>query len=235
MDVLEGGLEAQAPVLFARVFEALSIPGSPLLAIETLSFLARFFTTHPSRVYQSSLPQLVNHVVVHSKDKSQKVSAEAFTVCSELAKSLRSSSDASLPDGLMPIVQQIYTASETTLRGNLADFEVRVKALETLTDILCHEGDALGSSFEAALDLVKTSVGKESLRSEAIKATGRIARCGLCSGDIFEGWLRDMLEIISGLVRRGSRTVKVESFKTLQAIANRSVLSPFDMFACWSV
>ncbi|CED83922.1 TATA-binding protein-interacting protein [Phaffia rhodozyma] len=219
--VLRGGLEAQAAVIFTRVSETLAITGSPLLSIETLSFLAQFFATHTLKVYQSSLPQLVKQIVVLTRDKSQKVSAEALVVSSELAKSLQSVSDGPLPVGLSVIIEQLYKASEAVLESNMADFEMRVKALNTLADLLCYEGDVLEAHYEASLGLVKTSIEKESLRLEAIKSAGRVARSGLCSGNIFESWLGEVLEIVSGLIRKGGRAIKIESFKTLQAVTNR--------------
>lgn len=224
--VLRGGLDSQAAVVCTRITDVLAATGSattaPLTA-ETLAFLGQLFATHSVSVYQSHLPKFVPQIVRLTQDKSQRTSVEAFVVASELAKSLRPSLHLPLGNGLAPFVEQLYKASINVLEGNLADVDVRVKALDTLADLLSFEGDVLESQYPACLGLLTTSVGNETLRLPALRSIARVAASSLCQGDVFGAWLLESVQTVSGVLRRGSRSVRTAAFDSLDAILTRSV------------
>jgi cullin-associated NEDD8-dissociated protein 1 len=170
--VLSGGLDAQATVICARVSDTLSSHGhntsSPLI-IEALRFLGQFFANHPSDVWEK--------VVNLTKDKNQKTSVEAFVVISELAKSIRPSRNEPFDGGLVKFVEEPYRAAVEVLKGNLADDEVRIKAIETLAVLLGCEGDVLAGEYETCLGVLSNSVGNETfecLGSILIRLGGEI-------------------------------------------------------------
>ena len=226
--VLRGGLDSQAGLVCTRVTDTLAASASsntaPLTA-ETLSFLGQFFASHSVSVYQAHLPKFVPQIVRLTQDKSQRTSVEAFVVASELAKSLRQSLHLPLGNGLAPIVEQLYKASVHVLEGNLADVDVRIKALDTLADLLSFEGDVLESQYPACLGLLTTSLANETLRLPALRSITRVAGSSLCQGDVFGAWLLESLQNVAGVLRRGSRSVRTAAFECLDAIITRCVAS----------
>jgi cullin-associated NEDD8-dissociated protein 1 len=222
--VLSGGLDAQATVICARVSDTLSSHGhntsSPLI-IEALCFLGQFFANHPSDVWEKELGRLVPQVVNLTKDKNQKTSVEAFVVISELAKSIRPSRNEPFDGGLVKFVEEPYRAAVEVLKGNLADDEVRIKAIETLAVLLGCEGDVLAGEYETCLGVLSNSVGNETLRASAIRAIGDVAGAQLCSGEFFGRWLIESLGTVTGVLKKGSRSVKTVSFECLGSILIR--------------
>jgi cullin-associated NEDD8-dissociated protein 1 len=226
--VLSGGLDAQATVICARVSDTLSSHGhntsSPLI-IEALRFLGQFFANHPSNVWEKELGRLVPQVVNLAKDKNQKTSVEAFVVISELAKSIRPSRSQPLDFGLAKFIEEPYKATVQVLKRNLADVEVRMKAIETLAVLLGCEGDVLAGEYETCLGVLSNSVGNETLRASAIRAIGDVAGAELCQGPVFGRWLVESLGTVTGVLKKGSRSVKAVSFECLGSILTRYVFS----------
>lgn len=221
--VLSGGLEASSPALLAKVADSLAIAGSPTMTAEALAFLGKFFAAHPVAVYESALPALVKRVVQLTQDKTQKVSTEAVTVLAELTRSVRPEPSVELPVALHAVVEQMYGAAAAILKGGLADADVRIKAVETLSDVVFFVGDVLGPQLPAALELLNAALNNDSLRLTAVRGVQKVATSEVVGGADVEAWLGQLVQVLPGTLRRGSRTYKAEGFRTLEAVLLRCV------------
>lgn len=219
--VLSGGLESYAPALLVKVSETLSIAGSPLMTTEALAFLGAFFASHLIAVYASALPALVKRVVQLTQDKQQKVSAEAMAVLAELTRSIRPDPTVALPAELRGVIEQIFNATSALFKGGLADADVRIKAVETLSDILFYFGDVLGPQLPVALELLGSAIANDSLRLTAIRGVQRVANSAVVAGSEAERWLSELVKTLPGTLRRGSRTYKADGFRALDAVLLR--------------
>lgn len=220
-NVLSGGLEAYAPALLSKVTDSLSIAGSPSMTTEALAFLGAFFAAHSADVYVSALLVLVKRIVQLTQDKQQKVSAEAMSVLAELTRSIRPDTSVALPAELGGVVEQIFIATSALFRGSLADADVRIKAVETLSDIVFFFGDVLGTQQRVALELLASALTNDSLRLAAVRGVQRVAKSEVVGGDEAESWLRELVKTLPGSLRRGSRTYKAEGFRALDAVLLR--------------
>jgi len=118
-------------------------------------------------------------------------------------------------------VEQIYKAATDVLEGNFADVDVRIKALDTLADLLSFEGDVLEPQYPTCLEILSTSLGNESLRLPALRSITRVAGSSICQGEVFGAWLLESLQTVAGVLRRGTRSVKSAAFDCLEAILSR--------------
>jgi len=221
--VLSGGLETYAPALLVKVTDSLSTAGSPSMTTEALAFLGAFFATHPVAVYASALPTLVERIVQLTQDKQQKVSAEAMSVLAELTRSIRPDPTVALPAELSAVVEQIFVATSALFKGGLADADVRIKAVETLSDIVFFFGDVLGGQMPVALELLGSALSNDSLRLTAVRGVQRVAQSEVVAGAEAESWLGELVKTLPGTLRRGSRTYKADGFRALDAVLLRSV------------
>lgn len=219
--VLSGGLDEHAPALLSKVADSLTISGTPAMTTEALSFLGTFFSLHPVAVYQAALPALVKRVVQLTHDKVQKISAEAIAVLSELTRSIRPDPATPLPADLAPVIEQIFSATVALFKGGLADVDVRIKAVETLSDVVYYVGDVLAAQLPVALDQLNSALNNESLRLTGVRGVQKVARSQVVEGQEIQQWLRDVVQVLPGTLRKGSRTYKAEGFRTLEAILTR--------------
>lgn len=232
--VLDGGLEAHASAICKAVASALHSSDHGLasgggatissLTVAVLSFLSAFFAHHPSRVYASHLHDLAPRIVVAMLDKLQRVSAEGFVAASALVCAIRPVSRGSaspLPGNYVDSVLQIYTATKDILSGNTADADVRERALETLGDLLVHEGDSLANSLSECLPLVTGRLANEGTQSTAVLVIGRIAESPTAKGDVFDAWLLEALTSVAVSIRRNKRLSKSSALNCLSALLTR--------------
>lgn len=233
--VLNGGLEAHSSAICKSVASALQSSDhattsgggatTSSLTVAVLSFLSAFFARHPSMVYASHLHDLAPRIVEAMLDKLQRVSSEGFIAASALVRAIRPISSrgsaSPLPGNYNEPVRQIYTATREVLMGNSADMDVRERALETLGDLIVHEGDSLGGSFSECLPLVTARLANEGTQSTAVIVIGRIAESPTAKGEAFEAWLLEALTAVAVSLRRNKRLSKASTLGCLSALLTR--------------
>jgi cullin-associated NEDD8-dissociated protein 1 len=229
-EILQGGLESSVVPIFNAVTQALRSVDSATtssLAIAALSFLATFFATHHPRVYSSHVEILVTSIARCMRDKLHRISAEAFGAASALALTVRPKGNASpLVDVFANPIEQLLKATTDVLGDSTVDSDIRERALETLGDLLVHEGDILTESYPTALPLIKSRLGNEATSNTAIQVIGRIADAPTCGGQIFEDWLLDVLPDVLVALRRSKRSAgKNTEFVCLQHVLSRTASS----------
>lgn len=229
VEALDGGLDAEADAICAAAQNALRTSDSttPSLTIAALTFLAAFFTHHLTRSYSSHLVGLSQSIVRCMRDKLQRVNFEAFAAASALAKAIRPlqnnrGSQSPLRSNLDQPIQQIFSVTTSVLGDTSVDSDVREKALNTLGDLLVHEGDALSAQLPEALKLITARLASENTAPAAVVVIGRVAESALIGGGAFDAWLLDVLSEVVVFVRRNKRSVsKTSEFITLGHILNR--------------
>ncbi|TXT05004.1 hypothetical protein VHUM_03824 [Vanrija humicola] len=229
VEALDGGLDAEADAICTAAQNALRTSDSttPSLTIAALTFLAAFFTHHLTRSYSSHLVGLSQSIVRCMRDKLQRVNFEAFAAASALAKAIRPlhnnrGSQSPLRSNLDQPIQQIFSATTSVLGDTSVDGDVREKALNTLGDLLVHEGDALSAQLPEALKLITARLASENTAPAAVVVIGRVAESALIGGAAFDAWLLEVLSEVVVFVRRNKRSVsKTAEFVTLGHILNR--------------
>lgn len=225
-EVIGGGLEPDASQICTAAIAALRSVDSATassLAIAALSFLSEFFRNHSSRVYVRHLNDLVSAIIRCMKDKLQRVNLEAFHAASSLARAIRPQGSASpIKADFTGPVQKLFSATSDVLGDTTVDAEVREKALETLGDILVHEGDVLSGSYAQCLPLITARLSSDATASTAISVIGKIAESTLCKGAVIDKWLLEILpEVVTALRRSRRSTGKNAEFNCLSAMLNR--------------
>jgi cullin-associated NEDD8-dissociated protein 1 len=225
-DILQGGLESSVTSVCNAVTQALKTVDSATtssLAVAALAFLSTFFATHHPRVYSSHIQTLVTSVTQCMRDKLHRISVEAFGAASALALSARPKGSSSpLVAAFSSPIEQLCRATTDVLGDSSVDSDIRERALETLGDLLVHEGDILTASFPTALPLIKSRLGNEATSNTAIQVIGRIADAPTCGGQVFEDWLLDVLPDVLLALRRSKRSVgKNTEFVCLQHVLAR--------------
>ncbi|WWD22460.1 hypothetical protein CI109_106951 [Kwoniella shandongensis] len=223
---LNGGLDDSADPICTAATEAirsLDTATSSSLAIATLAFLTVFFENHSPRVFADHLTQLVPAIVRCMRDKLQRINFEAFGAASALAKAVRPKGSASpLPNNFSQPIQQIFAATIEVLADSSVDADVREKALETLGNLLVHEGDAFTASYSTCLPLITARLANENTTAVAVQVIGKAAESPLCKGADFESWLLEVLpEVVVALRRSRRSTTKNAEFVCLSNILTR--------------
>lgn len=157
------------------------------------------------------------------RDKLHRISVEAFGAATALAQTARPSGSASpLGKAFAKPIQSLFQTTTDVLADPSVDSDVRERALDTLGNLLVHEGDILTSSFPTALPLIKSRLGNEATSNTAIHVIGRIAEAPTCAGDVFDHWLLEILPDVLVAVRRSKRAAsKNAEFLCLQHILKR--------------
>lgn len=224
-EALNGGLEGEANAICtaaASAVRSVDSATSSSLAMAALSFLATFFAHHSGRIYASHLTDLVPAIIRCMRDKLQRVNFEAFTAASALAQSLRPHASASpLAVNYSKPVQQLFDATTSVLGDTSVDGEVRERALDTLGNLLVHEGDALVKSYASCFPLISARLATESTTLTAVHVIGRIAESPLCKGPDFNAWLLQILPEVVVALRKTRRT----SSKNAELACLQSVLT----------
>lgn len=225
-EVIAGGLEADSAQICSASVSALKSVDTATtssLAISALSFLTVYFRSHPSRAYAKYLKDLVPAIIRCMKDKLQRINFEAFNAASALAQSIRPLGSASpIKSDLTGPVKTLFAATSDVMGDTTVDAEVREKALETLGNILVHEGDALTGTYEKSLPLITARLGNESTAITAVTVIGRIAESPLCKGNTVDKWLLEVLPEVVTVLRRSRRsTGKNTEYNCLSAILGR--------------
>ncbi|OCF45173.1 tip120-family protein [Kwoniella heveanensis CBS 569] len=223
---LGGGLDAASDAICGAAISAIRSVDSATsssLSIAALSFLSAFFADHSSRAYSNHIAQLAPAIVRCMKDKLQRISFEAFSVASALARSApHQNSAAPLPANFNEPIQQIFTAATEVLADNSVDADVREKALDTLGNLLVHEGDLFASSYSTCLPLIAARLSNENTAATAVNVIGKIAESPLCKGPDFETWLLEVVSEVVVALRRSKRsTAKNAEFTCLSHILTR--------------
>jgi cullin-associated NEDD8-dissociated protein 1 len=230
--LVPGCLDGQSSIVVANVQKALSGisattsgSGSTSLVITVLAFLGAFVESHPSRIYASSLPQLVDSTVRFMADKYQRVSLEALGTAASLAKALRPttiSGDAiPLPSVYVTPVQKLYEAVCEIISGSAADSDVRDKALYAISDLLTHEGEVLAPLYDKSLPLVSARLNTDSNQVAALTVIQNVAGSKACSGDYIEKWLLSVLEQFAGLLRRCPKQNRAKALAVLETLTDK--------------
>jgi cullin-associated NEDD8-dissociated protein 1 len=225
-DILQGGLETSADAICKAVTQSLKsvdTAATSSLAIAALSFLSTFFATHHPRVYGSHVESLVNAMTRCMKDKLHRISAEAFGAASSLAHTARPKGTSSpLAVAFTGPIEKLLQATTDVLGDTTVDTDIRERALETLGDLLVHEGDILTQSYPTALPLIKSRLANEASASTAMQVIGRIAEAPTCGGQVFEDWLLQVLPDVMVALRRSKRSAgKNTEFVCLQHVLAR--------------
>lgn len=225
-EILRGGLESSSDAICASATQAVrsvDSSASSSLAIAALSFLATFFSTHSPRTYASHIDTLVAAITRCQRDKLHRISAEAFGAASALAQTARPKGSASpLGSSFAKPIQSLFQATTEVLADTTIDSDIRERALDTLGNLLVHEGDSLTSSFPTALPLIKSRLGNEATSGTAIHVIGRVADAPTCAGSTFDNWLLEILPDILTAIRRNKRSSgKSAEFVCLQHVLTR--------------
>lgn len=225
-EVLGGGLESYNDAICTAAIQALRSVDSMTttsLAVASLAFLAVFFRTNASRSYIGHLDDIANALVRCIRDKPQRINLEAFAAASALAQALRPVGSASpLSNGISQPIQKLFAATTETLADTSVDADVRERALETLGNLLVHEGDALTGSFAVALPLITARLGIESTANTAVLVIGRIASSPNCRGADIDTWLLDVLPGVVTALRRSRRSSsRTAEFACVESLLNR--------------
>ncbi|ORX34727.1 armadillo-type protein [Kockovaella imperatae] len=232
-DALDGGLVNDSSEICRAAVSVLTSAETSTtssLSIAALSFLSTFFRHHSPRIYGNSLNDLVPAIERCMKEKLQRISFEAFTAASALAKSIHplGTSSPSLAN-YSGSVKSLFKASTDVLADTTVDGEVRERALDTLGNLLVHEGDLFSDSYETCLPLISARLQTETTALTAVQVIGRIAESPLCKGPVFEDWLRAVLpEVVVALRRSRRASGKSAEFACLRNVLSRvgSTLSP---------
>jgi len=225
-EALNGGLEGEANAICTAATSAVKsvdTATSSSLAMAALSFLATFFAHHSGRIYASHLGELVPAIIRCMKDKLQRVNFEAFAAASSLAQSLRPQASASpLAVNYSGPIQDLFDATTGVLGDTSVDGEVRERALDTLGNLLVHEGDALAKSYASCFPLISARLATESTTLTAVHVIGRIAESPLCKGAEFNAWLLQILpEVVVALRKTRRSSSKNAELACLQAVLTR--------------
>jgi cullin-associated NEDD8-dissociated protein 1 len=225
-DILQGGLESSADAICNAVTQSLKSVDSATsssLAIAALSFLSTFFATHHPRVFGAHVEALVNALTRCMKDKLHRISAEAFGAASSLANTARPKGSSSpLAVAFTGPIEKLSQATTDVLGDTTVDTDIRERALETLGDLLVHEGDILTQSYPTALPLIKARLSNEASATTAMQVIGRIAGAPTCGGQVFEDWLLEVLPDVMVALRRSKRSAgKNTEFVCLQHVLSR--------------
>ncbi|KAG7530369.1 hypothetical protein FFLO_05085 [Filobasidium floriforme] len=230
--LIPGCLDGQASTVVGNVRKALSgvSTGSgghnnTSLVISILAFLGAFVESHPSRIYASSLPELVDSTVAFMADKYQRVSLEALGTAASLAKALRpepaSQGDSPLPSSYVAPVQKLYEAVCDIVSSTAADSDVRDKAIHAIGDLLTHEGEVLASMYDKSLPLITARLNTDSNQLAALEVIGDIAESRSCSGAQIEQWLASVLEQFPALLRRCPKQNRGKALSVLETLLTR--------------
>lgn len=225
-EVIGGGLETDAPQICAAAISALKsvdTATTSTLAIGALSFLTVFFRFHPTRAYVRYLNDLVPALVRCMQDKLARINYEAFNAASALAQSIRPVGSASpIKADVTKPVKLLFSATADVMADSTVDADVREKALDTMGEILVHEGDVLTGSYEKCLPLISARLSSESTANTAVMVIGKIADSPACKGNTIDKWLLEVLpEVITALRRSRRATGKNTEFQCLSAVLNR--------------
>jgi cullin-associated NEDD8-dissociated protein 1 len=225
-DILQGGLETSADAICNAVTDSLkSVDNATTssLAIAALSFLSTFFDTHHPKVYSSHVASLVDALTRCMKDKLHRISAEAFGAASSLAHTARPKGSSSpLAATFSGPIEKLVQATTDVLGDTTVDTDIRERALETLGDLLVHEGDILTQSYPTALSLIKARLGNEASATTAMQVIARIAEAPTCGGPVFENWLLEILPDVMVALRKSKRSAgKNTEFVCLQHVLAR--------------
>ena len=224
-EILEGGLDTAADDICDATASALRTieNASSFLAVSALSFLATFFAHHSTRVYSSRLPILVPAIIRCMKNKLRGVSFEAFSAASALAQSVRAKGSSSpLANGLAQPVQQVFKATTDVLADTSIDGDVRERALDTLGNLLVHEGDSLRPDFQSCLPLISARLNNEVTAGTALTVIAKIANAPTCRGDDIDTWLLEVLPQVVVALRRSRKSAgRTIEFTCLSNILNR--------------
>ena len=230
--LIPGCLDGQASTVVGNVRKALSgvSTGSgghnnTSLVISILAFLGAFVESHPSRIYASSLPELVDSTVAFMADKYQRVSLEALGTAASLAKALRpepaSQGDSPLPSSYVAPVQKLYEAVCDIISSTAADSDVRDKAIHAIGDLLTHEGEVLASMYDKSLPLITARLNTDSNQLAALEVIGDIAESRACFGAQIEQWLASVLEQFPALLRRCPKQNRGKALSVLETLLTR--------------
>lgn len=242
VSVLEGGLDSQIPALVAQIKASLKVSDSGLsgaattLKIEVLKFLALFFRTHHSKVFNDELDKVVPLLVGAIGDKFNKIAAEAFVSATDLVKVLRPVFPSPLPISSTTAtrIQLVYTATMKRLNSTDADEEIKAKGIVCLGALLFHAGDDLSSELKTSLGYLHERLRHEVSRLVAVQVIGGVADSPVCSGDVFDSWVQDCLIEVSALLRKVHRPLKVASFKCVASLLESAGRRPSSLPAATS-
>lgn len=244
--LIPGCLDGQASAVVGNVKRALTgistgAGGSnnTALIISVLAFIGAFVESHPSRIYASSLPDLVDATVAFMADKYQRVSLEALGTAASLAKALepeRAPTGAtSLPTSYVAPVQKLYSAVCEIVGSTAADSDVRDKAIRAVGHLLTREGKILESIYDKSLPAISARLNTESNQLAALEVIGDIAQSEACNGAQIDQWLASVLEQLPGLLRRCPKQNRGKALSVLNILLLRCVglAETFDGILTW--
>ncbi|KDQ17665.1 hypothetical protein BOTBODRAFT_172104 [Botryobasidium botryosum FD-172 SS1] len=209
LTVLPGSMAASSSTVLSIVSSVLAQPTTTTtstLHTTTLTFVARFFSTHQPATFTASLPNLLPRLLTSAGDKHPRIASESFRVFSALLNALK-------PIGVSTgagWVESVYDEVVRRLERTDTDADVRARAEECLADLwLC------------ATDVVRRLSGKEwealmkGARTEgAVQVIERVAKEVVIS----DKWVGECIEWVCGVLRKSGRGGRVDAFKCLEVL-----------------
>jgi cullin-associated NEDD8-dissociated protein 1 len=212
LEVLPGSLTSQIPLITTTCKTVLSQPSTTStsqLYTSCLSFLALFFSTHPSTSYSASLPSLTPVLIKALQEKHPRVASEAFRVFSSLLNSTKPVTDASWPDS-------VYSESLARLVNHDTDADVRSATEDVMADLWICATDSVKGKDRKEWEVICRSTGNT---EGAVRVITKVAQNVV----IDDNWVNGCNEWLLGLLKKSGRSGKSEIFVALSVLLNRFV------------
>jgi cullin-associated NEDD8-dissociated protein 1 len=214
LGVLPGSLSTQVTSIIATSKSVLSqsvTTSTSTLHLTCLSFLALFFSTHPTPIFSGYLPTFTPVLLKSVGERHPRVASESFRVFSALLNALK-------PVKTVEWVDPVYGQAVAKLTAHDTDAEVRVCAEDCIADL-----------WVCATDIVRTKGGREwenicrtaGKTDGAVRVVTKVAR-EVQVGDV---WVNGCVDWLLGLLKKSGRAGKPELFVALDVLLRRCVSS----------
>lgn len=210
LDVLPGSLTSQVTQIIATSKAILSQAPSTStssLHLTCLSFLAVFFSTHPSSLFSAQLPTITPVLLKSLEEKHPRIASETFRVFSALLISLKPVKGASWAD-------RVYDVAVTKLGNHDTDAEVRACAEDCIADLWICATDVVKGKDKKEWEAICKTTGKT---DGSVKVVTKVAR----EVAISDQWVNGCVEWVMILLRKSGRLGKVEIFVALDTLLRR--------------